>query len=66
MDNIDAEVDNPDGKHSIYALASTEFQQFVLPGTNVEKQSSALQISSNESSKLSDVPKAGVKAIHII
>ena len=63
MDNNNTKVDTPDGKHSIYALASTAFQQVDLPGTNVEKRSSPLQISSNESSKLSDVPKAGVKPI---
>ena len=63
MDNIDAKVDTPDGKHSFHALASTVFQQVVSPGTLVEKPCSPLQISSNESSKLSDVPKTGVKLI---
>ena len=57
MHIINAKVNTPEGKHFFHALATTAFQQVVSPGTNVEKPYSLLQISSHESSKLSDVPK---------
>ena len=63
LDDIDAKVDTPDGKHSFHALASTAFQQVVSLGTHLEQLSSPLQILSHESSKLSDIPKTGVKLI---
>ena len=63
MDNIDAKVDTPDGKHSFHALAATAFQQAIQPGTTWEKASSPLQISSKVSSKLGDIPKTGVTLI---
>ena len=63
IDNIDANVDTPDGKHSFHALAGAIFLKGVLPEEIREYVADQLELDDKSVARLKDVPKTGVDLI---
>ena len=63
IDNIDANVDTPDGKHSFHALAGAIFQKGILSEEIREYAADPLELDDKSVARLKDVPKTGVDLI---